>query len=32
MKSLGWEPKNIRDRIEEVVDWTLDNERWISVL
>jgi dTDP-glucose 4,6-dehydratase len=32
MKSLGWEPKNIRDRIEEVVDWTLDNERWISML
>jgi len=31
MKSMGWEPKNIRDRIREVVEWTLENERWIQL-
>ncbi len=31
MKALGWEPKNIRDRVKEVVEWTLANERWIKI-
>jgi len=31
MKFMGWEPKNIRDRIREVVEWTLKNERWIQL-
>jgi dTDP-glucose 4,6-dehydratase len=31
MKSLGWEPsKSVRDRITEVVKWTLDNDRWLK--
>lgn len=32
MKSLGWEPKyTLRDRISEVVDWSLANPEWIEV-
>lgn len=31
MKSMGWEPRDIRDRIAEVVEWTLANERWIKL-
>lgn len=29
MAELGWEPKtSIRERIREVVEWTVENERW----
>lgn len=31
MRQLGWEPKNVSQRIEQVVQWTLDNRRWISL-
>ena len=31
MRKMGWEPENIRDRIREVVEWTLANERWIKL-
>ena len=31
LKSLGWEPKiKLSTRIEEVVDWSLKNNRWLS--
>ena len=31
LRSLGWEPKIILSkRIEEVVDWSLKNKRWLS--
>lgn len=31
MKSLGWEPKlTLKERIKEVVDWSLANEEWIK--
>jgi dTDP-glucose 4,6-dehydratase len=31
LKSLGWEPTiKLSDRIAEVVQWTLANERWLS--
>lgn len=31
MKSLGWTPKiSLRGRIEQVVNWTLENERWLK--
>ena len=31
MKSLGWKPKiSLRERIKEVVDWTLENNRWLK--
>jgi dTDP-glucose 4,6-dehydratase len=30
MKSLGWEPKaDVKQRIKEVVEWTLKNDRWL---
>jgi dTDP-glucose 4,6-dehydratase len=31
MKKMGWVPQDIRDRIKEVVEWTLANDRWIKV-
>lgn len=32
MKSLGWEPKvSLRERIKQVVDWTLANKLWLSI-
>jgi dTDP-glucose 4,6-dehydratase len=32
MKDLGWEPsKSVRERIVEVVKWTLENERWLKI-
>ena len=31
LKELGWEPKiKLSDRIEEMVKWTLENNRWLS--
>ncbi len=31
LKSLGWEPKiKLSKRIEEVIDWSLKNKRWLS--
>jgi dTDP-glucose 4,6-dehydratase len=30
LAELGWEPKmSIRDRIKEVVTWTIENDRWV---
>ena len=31
MKSMGWEPKPVEQRLEEVVKWTLDNTRWLTI-
>ena len=32
MKDLGWEPeKSVRERISEVVKWTLEHKRWIEI-
>jgi dTDP-glucose 4,6-dehydratase len=32
MKALGWTPaKSVRERIAEVTNWTLENERWITL-
>ena len=31
MKKLGWQPKvSIEERINQVVNWTLSNERWLK--
>jgi dTDP-glucose 4,6-dehydratase len=30
MKEMGWEPKPVRERLKEVVQWTLANDRWIK--
>lgn len=29
MKEMGWEPKPILDRLDEVVNWSLKNDRWL---
>ncbi len=32
MKELGWEPsKSVKERIADVTDWTLNNDRWIKI-
>lgn len=32
MKELGWTPgKTVRQRISEVVNWTLENDRWLKL-
>jgi dTDP-glucose 4,6-dehydratase len=31
MKKLGWEPRPVKERLKEVVEWTLNNERWITL-
>jgi dTDP-glucose 4,6-dehydratase len=32
MKEMGWIPqKSVRDRIHQVTNWTLNNERWITL-
>ena len=30
MRDIGWEPaKSVRDRIAQVTNWTLKNDRWL---
>jgi len=32
MRSLGWEPRvSLKERIKEVVDWSLTNKEWIEI-
>lgn len=31
MKQMGWTPKPVEDRIAEVVNWTLNNTRWLDL-
>jgi dTDP-glucose 4,6-dehydratase len=31
MKNMGWEPAPVDQRLEEVVNWTLNNERWLTL-
>lgn len=31
MKDMGWTPQPVHDRLREVVDWTLKNDRWLNV-
>ena len=32
MRDLGWEPKlSLKERINEVVDWSLKNDEWIKI-
>jgi dTDP-glucose 4,6-dehydratase len=30
MKQMGWEPQTVEDRLAEVVNWTLKNDRWLN--
>ena len=31
MKEMGWEPDSAYDRLESVVNWSLKNDRWLSI-
>ena len=32
MRELGWVPaKSVRERISQVTQWTLENDRWITL-
>ena len=31
MSRMGWNPKPVGERINEVVQWTLDNTRWLNI-
>jgi dTDP-glucose 4,6-dehydratase len=31
MKKMGWIPQSAYKRLEQVVDWTLKNDRWLSI-
>jgi dTDP-glucose 4,6-dehydratase len=31
MKKMGWEPQSAFDRLESTIDWTLKNDRWLSL-
>lgn len=31
MKSIGWEPKPIDQRLEQAVNWSLENKRWLTI-
>jgi dTDP-glucose 4,6-dehydratase len=30
MRKMGWTPKPVKERIAEVVHWTLENDRWLK--
>ena len=31
MKKMGWEPESAYDRLESVINWSLKNDRWLSL-
>jgi len=31
MKKMGWEPESAYDRLKDVVKWSLENDRWLSI-
>jgi dTDP-glucose 4,6-dehydratase len=31
MEKMGWVPQSAYDKLKDVVDWTLKNERWLSI-
>jgi len=31
MKKMGWEPESAFDRLESVINWSLKNDRWLSL-
>tara|TARA_B100001057_G_scaffold501049_1_gene620044 strand:- start:7859 stop:8884 length:1026 start_codon:yes stop_codon:yes gene_type:complete len=31
MKAMGWEPKSAYNRLEDVISWSLKNDRWLSI-
>lgn len=31
MKDMGWEPRSAYERLEYTINWTLKNDRWLSI-
>ena len=31
MKRMGWTPQPVLERLEEVVNWTLENDKWLNL-
>ena len=31
MKKMGWSPKSAFDRLEQTIEWSLKNDRWLSI-
>jgi len=31
MKRMGWKPQPVRKRLTDVVNWTLENEKWLNL-
>ena len=31
MANMGWKPKSAFDRLEQTINWTLENDRWLSI-
>ena len=31
MKKMGWEPQSAYDRLESTINWSLENDRWLSI-
>ena len=29
MEQMGWKPSSLKNRLEEVVNWTINNDRWL---
>lgn len=31
MKAMGWTPQPVEDRLDQVVNWSLENNRWLTI-
>ena len=31
MANMGWTPQPVKDRLGQVIDWTLENDRWLNL-
>lgn len=31
MEAMGWTPQPVKDRLAQVIEWTLDNNRWLNL-
>ena len=31
MAEMGWTPKSAFDQLESTIQWTLENDRWLSI-
>jgi len=31
MSNMGWNPQPVKDRLAQVIEWTLENDRWLAI-